>query len=115
MSDPVFSFVFDRQSARNAFKQVGATSFLLATLAQVTPEPPWEGCLVYEGESPLDSTKTACIGLRGPAADVVQQRLVEVMERLGVRILELYDGGPEVRERIAQVRDGRWASAQQGR
>ena len=115
MSETVSSLVFDRQSARDAFTQIGATSFLLATLAQVTPEPAWEGCLVYEGESPLDGVTTACIGLRGPGADVVQQRLVEVMERLGVRILQLYEGGPEVREPVARVREGRWASAQENR
>ena len=110
MNDPVYSLIFDRQSARDAFKQIGTTALLLATLAQVTPEPAWEGCLVYEGESPLDGVKTACIGLRGPGADVVQQRLVEAMERIGVRILELYEGGPDVREPIARAREGRWAS-----
>lgn len=115
MSEPVYSLVFDRQAASGVFKEVGKGSMLLAVLASVTPEPTWEGCLVYEGDTPLDPAQTACIGIRGPAAEAIQRHLVETMERLDMTILQLYEGGPEVREALARVREGRWASAQEDR
>jgi hypothetical protein len=110
MSETTYSLVFDRQSAADSFKQIGKRELMLAVLARIVPNPAWEGCTVYEGETPLEEVRTVCVGTRGAAADKVQERLVETLEGLGIRVLEVYEGGPEERERLAQVRDGRWAS-----
>ena len=110
-SEPVYSFVFDRQSAAVAFAQTGKYDLVLGLLATLPPEPEWEGCLVYEGMTPLQEVRTVCIGMRGNAADQVQERLVEAFESRGVQIIEVYEGGPEVREPIAKVTDGTWKTA----
>ena len=110
MSEATYSFVFDRQASNEAFKQVGKRELMLAILATVLPEAQWEGCLVYEGETPLEEVRTVCIGIQGPAADKVQERLVEAFEKQGVPVLQIYDGGPEVRERIAVVSGQKWTT-----
>jgi hypothetical protein len=81
-----------------------------AILATVTPEAQWEGCLVYEGVTPLEEVRTVCIGIQGPDADKVQERLVEAFEKQGVPVLQIYEGGPEVSERIAVVSGQKWAT-----
>ncbi len=63
----------------------------------------------------LDAAQTTYVGIRGPAAEALQRNLVETMERLGMTILQLYEGGPETRQAIARARDGRWVSAQEDR
>jgi hypothetical protein len=83
---------------------------MLAILATVMPEASWEGCLVYEGETPLEEVRTVCIGIEGPNADKVQERLVEAFEKQNVPVLQVYEGGPEIRERFAVVSDGKWAT-----
>lgn len=108
MSEDTFSFVFDRQAANESFKQIGKRELVLAVLATVVPKNHWNGCLVYEGETPLEEVKTVCIGMQGPAADEVQERLVEAFEARGVPILQVYEGGPEVREPMARAEDGKW-------
>jgi hypothetical protein len=110
MSEDTYSFVIDRQAANEAFKQVGKRELMLAILATVMPEAQWEGCLVYEGETPLEEVKTVCIGTKGPAADKVQERLVEAFEKQRVPVLQVYEGGPEVRERIAVVSGQKWTT-----
>lgn len=110
MSETTYSFVFDRQAANEAFKQVGKRKLIFAILATVKPEAPWEGCLVYEGETPLEEVRTVCIGTQGPSAEEVQMRLVEAFEKQNVPVLQVYEGGPEVRERIAVVSDRKWAT-----
>lgn len=110
MSEPTYSFVFDRQVGGDVFKKVGKTEMVLAILATITPEPDWGGCLVYEGETPLDQVKTVCVGTQGPHADVVQEKLIEGFEKFGVPILQVYEGGPEVRERIAKAEGDRWVT-----
>jgi hypothetical protein len=110
MSEETYSFVFDRQAANEAFKQVGKRELMLAILATVTPEAQWEGCLVYEGETPLEEVRTVCMGIQGPAADKVQVRLVEAFEKQGVRVLQIYEGGPVVKERIAVVSGQKWVT-----
>jgi hypothetical protein len=93
------------------FRKVGKREIVLAILATLPPEPHWDGCLVYEGETPLEDVRTVCVGTRGPAADEVQERLVEGFEKLGVRVLQVYEGGPEVRESIAKASEGKWVTA----
>ena len=110
MSENTYSFVFDRQVAGDVFKQVGKREILLAILATITPEPDWGGCLVYEGETPLGDVKTVCVGTRGPAADRLQERLIEGFEKLRIPVLQVYEGGPEVRDRIARVSEGKWVT-----
>jgi hypothetical protein len=110
MPETTYSFVFDRPASNEEFKQVGKRKLMLAILATVTPEASWEGCLVYEGETPLTEVRTVCIGIQGPAADKVQQRLVEAFEKQNVPVLQVYEGGPEIRERFGVVTDGKWAT-----
>lgn len=105
---PLFSFVYDRGSAALAFPQTDTDHLVLAVLAGLPPEPGWEGCEVYEGPSPLDPESTVCIGIRGLAADIVQERLVEAFERFGVDVRQVYDGGPLVRRKIARAAQGGW-------
>ncbi len=108
MSETTYSFVFDRQAANEAFKQTGKRELVLAILATVPPQAHWQGCLVYEGPTPLEEVKTVCIVTQGPAADEVQGRLIEAFEAAGVLILQVYEGGPEVRERLARAEEGKW-------
>jgi len=108
MDETRYSLLIDRIAARRLFRGVGARNLVLAVLAGVPPLPEWEGCLVYEGESPEDPQDTLCIGLEGTNADVVQEALDAALERLDLKALKLFEGGPEVRERFAVVRDGVW-------
>jgi hypothetical protein len=110
MFDSTYSLVFDRKSAARAFKQVGAREIMLAVLAGIPPEAAWDGCLVYVGEPTVEQAGQACIGIRGPAADTVQQRLVEGLEKIGIKIIELYEGGPEPSEPIATASGGKWSA-----
>jgi hypothetical protein len=109
MSDPTYSFVYDRQSADQAFHGIAPRELMLSILAGLTPQPPWDGCLVYQGDSPLEGA-TVCIGTRGPGANDVQLGILEGFERLGVQVVEVYEGGPDVTEPIARARDGRWST-----
>jgi hypothetical protein len=111
MSEETYSFVFDRQAANEVFKQIGKRELVLAVIATLIPETHWNGCLVYEGETPLEEIKTVCIGIQGPAADEVQERLVEKFEKAGVPILQVYEGGPEVREPMARAEEGKWKTS----
>jgi hypothetical protein len=108
MSEITFSFVYDRQSADTAFHGIAPRELALSVLAGLPPQPGWEGCLVYQGESPLEGA-TVCLVTRGPGADQVQLWILEAFERQGVRILGVYEGGPEVGQTIAAARDGRWS------
>ena len=110
MSGSVFSLVFDRKLAGEVFKQVGEREIVLAALAGMAPEPGWEGCLVYAGDPPGDRAAQACIGISGPVAETVQQRLVEALERIGITVLELYEGGPEPSQNIAMASGGKWTT-----
>ncbi len=106
------SFIFDRASANAAFPQIAPRELVLAVLAGVPPRPEWEGCQVYQGPAPEGSPATAvCIGLTGPAADALQEALVMAMERLGISVPQIWEGGPEATETIAVARGGRWQRA----
>lgn len=83
---------------------------ILAVLATLVPEPGWEGCLVYTGPAPGEPGQTGCIGNRGSGAGELQRRLVESFERLGITVLKLYEGGPEVAASIARVSGGQWVA-----
>jgi hypothetical protein len=109
MTEPTYSFVYDRASADAAFHGIGIRELVLSLLAGLTPDAECDGCLVYEGESPLEPG-TVCIGISGPGADALQLRLVEGLERQGVGIIKVYEGGPEVRMPIARAREGVWAT-----
>ena len=108
---PLFSFVYDRASAQQAFPQTDTEDLVLAVLAGVPPEPAWDECVVYEGPSPMDPESTVCIGIRGAAADTVQERLLEAFERVGISIRQVYEGGPLERRAIARAHEGAWLSA----
>ena len=107
-TEVTYSFVYDRRSADTAFHGIAPEQLALSILAGIPPERQWEGCLVYLGPSPVDET-TVCIATRGPGAGEVQLHLIEAFERQGVRILEVYEGGPEVSNRVAIARGGRWS------
>jgi hypothetical protein len=111
MTETVYSLVFDRQEALKAYPQTGKYDLVLGILASIQPKVEWEGCVVYEGESPLGEFKTVCIGIEGENADKVQERLVEGFEQKGVPVLQVYEGGPEVRELIARVKGETWSTA----
>jgi hypothetical protein len=108
--DPTFSFMYDRASAAQAFQRIGIDGLVLAILAGVPPEAEWEGCRVYEGPSPGDPETTVCIGIRGPGAATVHERLVEAFERNAITVRQVYEGGPPVRRDIARVDNGTWAA-----
>lgn len=108
MTETTYSFVYDRRSADAAFHGIATRELALSVLAGVPPGPEWEGCLVYQGMSPIDGPNV-CLATRGSGADEVQLRLLEAFESNGIRILEVYEGGPEVGQAIAAARDGRWS------
>jgi hypothetical protein len=108
MTDASYSFVYERASADAAFHGIAVSELMLALLATIPPEKDWEGCLVYQGDSPLEAG-TICIGIKGPEADELQLRLVEALERQGVEPLQVYEGGPEARIPIAKAQSGRWS------
>lgn len=109
MADDSYSFVYDRQSADAAFHGVAARELSLSILAGLPPQPGWEGCLVYQGESPIEGA-TVCIGTLGNGAADLQLRLIEAFERQGIPILEVYEGGPGPGQAIAVARSGRWSA-----
>lgn len=109
MTDPTYSFVFDRALTDTAFPGIEVRNLVLSLLAAFTPELEWDGCLVYEGESPLGAG-SACIGTTGPGADLLQLRLLAAFENQGVGALEVFEGGPEVTSPIASAKSGQWVS-----
>ncbi len=109
MAAPTFSFVYDRRTADAAFHGIAARELVLSILAGLAPLADRDGCLVYQGESPI-AGPSVCIGIRGPGADEIQLRILDVLERHGVRVLGVYEGGPEVGQTIATARDGRWST-----
>jgi hypothetical protein len=109
MSDTTYSFVYDRASADAAFHGIATRELVLSMLAGIPPEPTWEGSLVYSAPSPVEGP-TVCLGTRGPGADELQLRLIEALERTGVRVLEVYEGGPDVDQPIAVARGSRWST-----
>jgi len=111
MTEAVYSLVFDRQEALKSYPQTGKYDLVLGILASIQPRADWEGCVVYEGVSPLGEFRTVCIGIRGNNADKVQERLVEGLEQKGVPVLQVYEGGPDVRELVARVEDEIWVTA----
>jgi hypothetical protein len=108
MDHPVYSIVFDKRQADRELTPLSIDRMVLALLARQPPEAAWNECLVYEGETPSDPSTTKCVAMTGPCADRVQERLVETIESLNIPVLGVYDGGPEVRMKIARVKDGRW-------
>jgi len=111
MTENVYSLVFDRQEALKSYPQTGKYDLVLGILASIPPKAGWEGCVVYEGVSPLEESRTVCIGIRGDNADKVQESLVEAFEQKGVPVLQVYEGGPDVRELVAKVEDETWVTA----
>jgi len=109
MNETTYSFVYDRRTADVAFHGIATRELALSVLAGMPPKTEWEGCLVYQGTSPMDGP-TVCLATRGSGADEVQLRLLEAFERNGIRIIEVYEGGPDVGQAIATARDGRWTT-----
>ncbi len=105
------SLLLGHREAQRAFPGVPMRNIVLALLATLTPEPHWDGCLVYEGASPEGESRTVCIGIQGAAADEIQERLNEGFERVGIVVLKLFEGGPEPTEVVAQARPGRWSES----
>ena len=110
MPETTYSFVYDRSSADREFRCIVPRALILAILAGIPPQSSWDGCLVYSGTSPIEGSDTVCIGTTGPAADTVQERIIEALERQGIRILQVYEGGPEVAEALARASAGKWVS-----
>jgi len=108
--EPTFSFVYDRAEAARVFTEIGTQGLLLAILARVSPEPGWEGCLVYRGEAPEAGVNMVCVAMRGPGAMKVQERVVQAFEATGIPVPAIYEGGPEPTLEIARVANGVWAS-----
>jgi hypothetical protein len=109
MGETTYSFVYDRRTADAAFHGIATRELALSVLAGIPPKAEWEGCLVYQGTSPIDGS-TVCLATRGSGADEVQLHLLDAFESNGIRILEVYEGGPEVGQAIAAARDGRWSA-----
>jgi len=109
MTGTTYSFVYDSESATEAFKGIGPRDLVLAVLASSSPSQDWEGCLVYRGTSPSGGG-TVCLGTDGPCADQAQRLLIEAFERQGIAVLQVYEGGPGVDEPIAQAESGRWVT-----
>ena len=110
MSESVYSFVFDKLRADKEIAAVPLHDLVLALLARLPPDEHWAGCEVFTGDTPLDPAQTRCIATRGPGADEVQERLVEIMEGLNIPVLAVYEGGPEEREVIARADPPIWSS-----
>ena len=110
----VYSFTFDKAVAHQVFQQIGTRDLVLAVLAGIVPEPEWQGCEIYEGPTPGDPATTGCVGIRGAAADEVQQALVEAFERLDIPVPAIYEGGPEERQEIARVQSETWVAPESG-
>ncbi len=108
--ESTYSFVYDRAEAAKVFQEIGTQGLVLAMLARLVPEPDWEGCLVYKGAAPDDSARMVCIGMSGPAAVRVQEKLVETFETTGIPVPTIYEGGPEPQLELARVTNGRWAT-----
>jgi len=110
MSDKIFSLVYDRKRADEAYQRIDARQIVLAILAGVVPEPPWNGNVVYVGDPPDDQRQNVCVAVRGGEAEIIQQRLVEGFEKSGIEVLQIYEGGPEPSDTIAKALDGKWVS-----
>jgi len=108
--ESTYSFVYDRAESARVFQEIGTQGLVLAILARIEAEAEWEGCLVYKGDAPDDSARMVCIGMRGPSAIKVQERIVETFEATGIPVPAIYEGGPEPQLEIAKVVDGKWAS-----
>jgi len=108
MSDKTFSFIYDRKQADEVYHRIHPRQIGLAILAGITPEPIWNGSLVYIGEPPDEQKQNVCIAVRGPEAETIQERLIEGFEKAGITVLQIYEGGPEPTESVAKVSDGKW-------
>jgi hypothetical protein len=110
MSDETYSFVYDRAAAAQVFQEIGTQGLVLAILARIQPESQWEGCVVYKGAAPEDSARMVCIGMRGPSAMQVQEKIVETFETTGIPVPSIFEGGPEPQHELAKVENGRWST-----
>jgi hypothetical protein len=108
--ESTYSFVYDRAEAARVFQEIGTRGLVLAILARLPPEPGWEGCVVYRGAAPDDSPRMVCIGMTGPSAIEVQQRIVETFEATGIPVPTIYEGGPEPQLELAKVTNGKWTT-----
>ena len=108
--ESTYSFVYDRAEAAQVFKEIGTQGLVLAILARLEPETEWEGCLVYKGAAPDDSARMVCIGMRGPSAIKVQEKIVETFEATGIPVPAIYEGGPEPQVELAKVVNGKWST-----
>ena len=105
-----YSFVYDRAEAAKVFQEIGARGLVLAILARIEVQAEWEGCLVYKGAAPDDSVRMVCIGMSGPSAIKIQEKLVEAFEATGIPVPAIYEGGPEPQLELAKVVNGKWTS-----
>jgi hypothetical protein len=110
MSVDTYSFVYDRAAAAQVFQEIGTQGLVLAILARIQPEPDWEGCSVYKGAAPEGSARMVCIGMSGPSAITVQEKIVEAFEATGIPIPSIFEGGPEPQHHLARVKNGRWST-----
>jgi len=110
MNDTTYSFVYDRAEAAKVFQEIGTQGLLLAILAGIPVEEGWEACLVYQGLAPENADRMNCIGMTGPGAMQVQEKIVEAFEKSGIPVPAIYEGGPEPQLELARASGGMWAS-----
>jgi len=110
MTDVTYSLVIALEDVKKAFPGTDQRGLVMGLLARAAPKPNWDDCVVYQGQSP-SGPGTMCVGMTGPAADEVQQLLVESFEQLGIRVLQVYEGGPELDTPFARAEAGRWVAA----
>jgi hypothetical protein len=110
VSESVYSFVFDKLRADAEISAVPLRALVLALLARLPFFNDTATTEIYTGDTPLDPGETRCVAMRGPGADEVQERLVEILEDLNVPVLSVYEGGPEERELIARATPPTWTS-----
>ena len=107
MTEPTYSFIYDRTTADSSFPGIADGDLVLSLLAGFTPDLEWESCLVFEGESPLEAG-TVCIGTSGSGAGALQLRLLDAFERQGICAIEVFEGGPVLMSPIERVENGQW-------
>jgi hypothetical protein len=105
-----YSFVYDRAAAAEVFQEIGTQGLMMAILARVPVQAGWDGCVVYKGAAPDDSARMVCIGMSGPGAMEVQEKIVEAFEATGIPVPAIYEGGPEPQIEIAKAASGAWTS-----
>jgi hypothetical protein len=76
----------------------------------VPVEAAFEGAEIGLGEAPGDPEQTICVVISGPGAELLQERLVMAVERVGIPVDAVYEGGPATCDPVARAHKARWRS-----